>query len=153
VWLPINETYSNNALGFCSGGLGLVQACDLRIVCENTRMWFPEVDINLPLTWGLTARLVRDLGRPKAMELITMGSNFPAQDAFRLGFVNQVVQNEKELDQVVQKWVSILGLKNASTLHIIKTQFRQLDSLVDLGRVTDSDNDLLLYNKMLDSNL
>mmetsp|Transcript_13817 Transcript_13817/g.16742 ORF Transcript_13817/g.16742 Transcript_13817/m.16742 type:complete len:83 (+) Transcript_13817:3-251(+) len=82
-----------------------------------------------------------------------MGSNFPAQDAFRLGFVNQVVQNEKELDQVVQKWVSILGLKNASTLHIIKTQFRQLDSLVDLGRVTDSDNDLLLYNKMLDSNL
>lgn len=73
MWLPINETYSNNALGFCSGGLGLVQACDLRIVCENTRMWFPEVDINLPLTWGLTARLVRDLGRPKAMELITMG--------------------------------------------------------------------------------
>eukprot|EP00511_Aplanochytrium_stocchinoi_P010400 CAMPEP_0204873004 /NCGR_PEP_ID=MMETSP1348-20121228/39460_1 /ASSEMBLY_ACC=CAM_ASM_000700 /TAXON_ID=215587 /ORGANISM="Aplanochytrium stocchinoi, Strain GSBS06" /LENGTH=266 /DNA_ID=CAMNT_0052028111 /DNA_START=48 /DNA_END=848 /DNA_ORIENTATION=+ len=135
------------------GGFGLMQACDLRIVVENTRLWLPEVDIKLPLTWGLTARLIRDVGRAKAMELIAMGTDLAVRDAYRLGLVNRIAKDEEELDATVREWLAVLGTKNKSTLHFIKTQFRQLDIMVDLGRATDTDNDYLLYNRLLDASL
>ena len=135
------------------GGFGLLQACDMRIVVENARLWFPEVDINLPLTWGLTARAIRDLGRAKAMELISMGNDLPVTDAYRLGLVNKIAKDEADLDIIIKDMVVTLGNKNASTLHFIKTHFKQLDNMVDLGRATDTDNDYLLYNRMLDASL
>ena len=135
------------------GGFGLLQACDMRIVVENARLWFPEVDINLPLTWGLTARAIRDLGRAKAMELISMGNDLPVIDAYRLGLVNKIAKDEADLDIIIKDMVVTLGNKNASTLHFIKTHFKQLDNMVDLGRATDTDNDYLLYNRMLDASL
>ena len=125
----------------------------MRIVVENARLWFPEVDINLPLTWGLTARAIRDLGRAKAMELISMGNDLPVIDAYRLGLVNKIAKDEADLDIIIKDMVVTLGNKNASTLHFIKTHFKQLDNMVDLGRATDTDNDYLLYNRMLDASL
>ena len=136
----------------CRRWFGLLQACDMRIVVENARLWFPEVDINLPLTWGLTARAIRDLGRAKAMELIPMGNDLPVIDAYRLGLVNKIAKDEADLDIIIKDMVVTLGNKNASTLHFIKTHFKQLDNMVDLGRATDTDN-WLLYNRMLDASL
>ena len=109
------------------GGFGLLQACDMRVIVENARLWFPEVDINLPLTWGLTARAIRDLGRAKAMELISMGNDLPVM-IYRLGLVNKIIKDEADLDIIIKHMVVTLGNKNASTLHFIK-HFKQLDNI------------------------
>ena len=82
-----------------------------------------------------------------------MGNDLPVIDAYRLGLVNKIAKDEADLDIIIKDMVVTLGNKNASTLHFIKTHFKQLDNMVDLGRATDTDNDYLLYNRMLDASL
>ena len=135
------------------GGFGLMLACDLRLCTHDARLWLPEVDINMPLTWGLTARLIRDIGRPKAMELIAFCDDLLPETALRLGLINQVATSELELEQIAIQWAERLANKNPTTLHLVKTQFKSLDHTIDLGNSTMFDNDWLLYNKMLDAKL
>jgi enoyl-CoA hydratase/carnithine racemase len=132
------------------GGFGLMCACDLRIVTMDTRLYLPEVDIAVPLTWGLTTRLIRDVGRPKAMELITLCDDLPPIQALSLGLINKVVADEQALDAAVDGWAARLAAKNGTALHLVKTQFRASDYSADLGNVTEFDNDWLLYREYLD---
>jgi len=74
------------------GGFGLVLACDLRVVEKNTLLCFPEIDIGVPVPWGLAPLLIRDAGLPVAKELMWMGSDITARRAMRLGLVNRVCE-------------------------------------------------------------
>ena len=132
------------------GGFGLMHACDMKVCTRDARLWLPEVDLQIPLTWGLTARMIRDVGRSRAMELITLCDDISPADAVRLGVVNRVVENEGELEGVVLDWATRLARKNETTLHLVKTQFRALNRNIDIGDATETDNDFLLYSKMLD---
>lgn len=133
------------------GGFGLMHACDMKVCTHDARLWLPEVDLQIPLTWGLTARLIRDVGRSRAMELITLCDDIKPEDAKRLGVVNRVVADERELEGVVLDWAARLARKNESTLHLVKTQFRALNRNIDIGDATETDNDFLLYSRMLDA--
>jgi len=132
------------------GGFGLMCSCDIRVVTKDATLSLPEVDLSLPLTWGLTARLIKDVGRPKAMELITLCESLAPSEALSLGMINRVAADEKELDTVVDDWAARLASKNETTLHLVKTQFRALDHMMDTGDVTAYDNDLILYRAYLD---
>ena len=125
-------------------------ACDFRFVTADSRLYLPEVNIQVPLTWGLTARLIRDIGRPKAMELITLCDDLPPAQAESLGLINGVAQSEAELEELVNTTANRLTGQNETTLHLVKTQFRALDHTVDSGDVTEMDNDMLLYRGLLD---
>jgi enoyl-CoA hydratase/carnithine racemase len=132
------------------GGFGVMEACDLRVVCADARLWLPEVDVGVPLTWGLTAALTRDVGRAKAMELIALCDNLPAEDALRLGLVNKVVSGRNELDLTVAAMATRLARKSPLVLQLVKTQFRALRPCNNAGDVTVYDNDLLLYTGLLE---
>lgn len=85
--------------GVClGGGLELAMSCHLRVTGDRARFGQPEINLGIIPGWGGTQRLPRLIGRAKAIEWILTGDLVMAQEALRLGLVNQVVPQ----DQVVK---------------------------------------------------
>lgn len=84
--------------GVClGGGLELAMSCHLRICGDRARFGQPEVTLGIIPGWGGTQRLPRLIGKAKATELILTGDIVQAQEAARLGVVNQVVPQDHVL--------------------------------------------------------
>ena len=78
--------------GFC-GGLGceLALTADFRISSESATLGVPEIILGIIPDCGGTTRLTRMLGPARAKELIMTGDMIPAQRAYEMGLLNQVV--------------------------------------------------------------
>ena len=85
---PVIGAINGFALG---GGTEMALACHMRIASENAKMGQPEVKLGLIPGFGGTQRLARLVGKGQAMELILSGRVIDAQEALRIGLVNQVV--------------------------------------------------------------
>ena len=85
---PVIAAINGYALG---GGCELAMACTLRIASENARLGQPEVKLGIIPGYAGTQRLPRLVGKGRALELILTGEPISAQDALRIGLVNQVV--------------------------------------------------------------
>jgi len=84
--------------GVClGGGLELAMACHLRIAGDRARFGQPEINLGIIPGWGGTQRLPRLIGKAKATEWILTGDIVMAQEALRLGVVNQVVPQDQVL--------------------------------------------------------
>lgn len=82
--------------GAClGGGMELALACDIRIAAHNGRFGQPEVNLGIIPGWGGTQRLPRLVGTGLARELIFTGRIIDAEEALRIGLVNQVVPYEE----------------------------------------------------------
>lgn len=104
LWKPMVAAINGMALG---GGLELALACDIRIVAENARLGTPEVTLGLIPGWGGTQRLPRVIPWCKAAELLLMGKLIDAQEAYRIGLVNQVVP-QAEVMATAKEWAEAL---------------------------------------------
>ena len=84
--------------GVClGGGLELAMACHLRISGDRARFGQPEITLGIIPGWGGTQRLPRLIGKAKATEWILTGDMVTAQEALRLGLINQVVAQDQVL--------------------------------------------------------
>src|SRR5687767_12257974 len=89
--------------GHCvGGGLEVAMAADIRVARKGAgRMGLPEVSLGVLPGTGGTQRLVRIVGKSKAIELMAMGQLFDFERGLELGLVNQVIDAESG-DQFVQ---------------------------------------------------
>jgi enoyl-CoA hydratase len=87
--------------GLClGGGLELAMACDIRIASDSSRFGQPETFVGIIPGGGGTQRLPRLVGVGKAKELIFTGNMIDAEEALRIGLINQMVSAD-ELEKVV----------------------------------------------------
>lgn len=86
--VPIIAAVNGFALG---GGCEMMLACDFAIASENARFGFPEVGLGVVPGFGGTTRLTRRIGNGMARQLLFTGSHVKAEEALRLGLVNEVV--------------------------------------------------------------
>jgi len=86
--------------GFALGaGLQIALACDIRIAARGAQLGLLEHKYGILPDLGGTQRLPRVVGPGKAIELITTAAKIDAEEAFRIGLVEQLVGDE-ELDSV-----------------------------------------------------
>ena len=85
---PVIACINGFALG---GGCELAMACTLRLASENAKLGQPEVKLGLIPGYGGTQRLPRLVGKGVAMQLVLTGEMISAQEAHRIGLVNEVV--------------------------------------------------------------
>ena len=82
--------------GHCvGGGLEVAMAADIRIARKGAgKMGLPEVSLGVLPGTGGTQRLVRIVGKSKAIELMAMGQLFDFERGVELGIVNQIFEAE-----------------------------------------------------------
>ncbi len=81
------------------GGLELALACDIRMAASGSRMGFPETKLGLYPCWGGTQRGARLIGPGRTKKLIFTGEMVTATEAFSIGLVEQVVDQEKLMEE------------------------------------------------------
>ena len=77
------------------GGCEIAMACDIRIASNNAIFGQPEVGLGIIPGFGGTQRLARLVGMGRAKELIFTCDNINAEEAYRIGLVNKVVEPEE----------------------------------------------------------
>lgn len=92
--VPVVAAVNGFALG---GGCELAMSCHLRIAGEKAKFGQPEVNLGLIPGYGGTQRLIQMLGKTKAMELMLTADMLGAEEALKLGLVNQVVPAGEEV--------------------------------------------------------
>jgi len=85
---PVVAAINGFALG---AGCETAMACTIRIAVENAKFGQPEVKLGLLPGGGGTQRLPRLVGKGRALQLILSGEMIDAQEAYRIGLVNEVV--------------------------------------------------------------
>lgn len=103
--LPVIAAVNGFALG---GGNELAMSCDFRICSENAVFGQPEVGLGITPGFGGTQRLARLVGAGYAKYMIYTARNIKADEAYRIGLVNQVVPAE-ELMATAEKLASIIA--------------------------------------------
>src|SRR6266436_1985007 len=85
---PVVAAINGFALG---GGCEAALACTIRLAAETAKFGLPEVKLGIIPGYGGTQRLPRLIGKGVALQLILSGAMIDAQEAYRLGLVNEVV--------------------------------------------------------------
>lgn len=80
-----------------AGGMELALACDLRVVSDSTTLGLAEVKRGLIPAAGGIARVSRQLGWAAAAEILLVGDQISAAEAYRIGLVNRVVAADQVL--------------------------------------------------------
>jgi enoyl-CoA hydratase/carnithine racemase len=126
--MPTIAAIEGNALG---GGLELALCCDLRIASERARIGLPEVRLAVTPGAGGTQRLPRVVGPARARELILTGKVLTAEEAERIGLVNEVVPVGQAVTRATEIATEIAQRGPVAV--------REAKRLIDLATDTDID--------------
>jgi len=97
------------------GGFEQLLYCDLRIASNNTRIMLPELRVGLFFSNASTKLLPRIIGEGRAKQLMYLGSEINAEDAFNIGLVNQVCKPEG-LERILKRTANTITQKDHSAL-------------------------------------
>ncbi len=86
---PVIAAVNGLALG---GGCETALACTIRLASSGAKFGQPEIKLGLIPGFGGTQRLARLVGKGIALQLILTGEMISAEDAYRIGLVNEIVE-------------------------------------------------------------
>ncbi len=128
---PVIMAVNGYALG---GGCELAMAGDIRIASKNARFGQPEINLGIIPGYGGTQRLPRLVGQGMAKYLCMTGDQITAEEAWRIGLVEKVVEPDALMDEAFQL-AEKLAAKPPIALHLIKKAIQE-------GTQMDLDNGL-----------
>ena len=104
---PVIACINGFALG---GGCEIAMACTMRIASEKAKLGQPEVKLGLIPGYGGTQRLPRLVGTGLAMQILLTGEMITAQEAHRIGLVNEVVPADRLIPRAEEIAQKIIGM-------------------------------------------
>ena len=138
--MPVLAAVNGMALG---GGCEISMSCDIRICSENAVFGQPEVGLGITPGFGGTQRLARIVGTGKAKEMIYGARNIKAEEAYRIGLVNNVYPAE-ELMPAAKKLASTIA-RNAPIA------VRNCKRAINEGIQVDMDQAIVIEEKLFGS--
>lgn len=135
--ITIARTHSHTI----GAGVLLAAASDFRIGAEDTVFRLPEVELGLPLSWGGTPLLIKELGAARAREMILTCRPFSAHEAHLVGLLNTVCSRE-ELDDQIEQWVERFLRLPHHACEATKQQFQRYSAATRMADVTGTDADI-----------
>lgn len=113
---PVIGKINGAAIG---GGVGFVAVCDIAIAAESALFSFSEVKIGLvPACIG--PYVVKKIGEGKAREFFITGERMKAKKAFKIGLVNNYVDDD-ELDETIDNLVKMIKSSGPEAIAVAKT--------------------------------
>lgn len=115
---PSIALIDGRALG---GGLELAMACTLRFASPAARFGLPEVMLGLIPGGGGTQRLPQLVGRGRALELMLTGREIGAEEAWRIGLVDRLLDGDvlRETLDVARRMAGASGPAMAAIIHCV----------------------------------
>ena len=95
---PVISAINGHCIGY---GLTLALSSDIRIASDQARFGYPEVKIGTPTVIG-AIRLPRIAALGPAMELLLTGDLVPADEAYRLGLINRLLEPDQVLESAME---------------------------------------------------
>ncbi len=113
--------------GYCvGGGVSIAITCDLRIAADDARFGVPAARLGLGYHYHGMEKLMRLVGPAYTKEIFfTARTDFSAQDALRMGLVNQVVP-KAELERFTREYALTIARNAPLTLRSAKATVEQL---------------------------
>jgi enoyl-CoA hydratase/carnithine racemase len=129
--------------GYCvGGGVGIAIGCDMRIASDDARFGIPAARLGLGYHYKGMEKLMKLVGPAYTKEIFfTARTDFSAQDALRMGLVNQVVP-KGELESFTRNYASTMARNAPLTLRSAKATVEQLVK-------PDGERDLALLDKLI----
>lgn len=128
VPVPVIACVNGFALG---GGCELAMACDYIFATKSAVFGQPEVNLGLIPGFGGCVRLFRRIGIGLAKELIYTGRNVKADEALRIGLVNQVFETKEALIKGAEESLAMIQTKSPFAVTVCKETINAAD-----GRTT-----------------
>ena len=114
--------------GYCFGSGFEIAACaDMRVGVQGAKFGMPEVRFGIPSGMEASA-LPRLIGWGKATELVLTGDHIDADEAYRIGFLNRLVERS-EMDGVVDQWIASLMAGGPNAIRIQKRLIMDWDRM------------------------
>jgi enoyl-CoA hydratase len=111
--------------GYCiGGGVGTALACDLRIAAEGSRFGIPAAKLGLGYGYEGIKKLIDLVGPAHAREIFYTARQFSAEEARRMGLVNQVVPADK-LESYVKDYCEMIAANAPLTVRSVKLIVRE----------------------------
>lgn len=110
---PVIAAVSGFALG---GGCELAMMCDLIIASDTAKFGQPEIKLGIIPGMGGTQRLVRAIGKAKAMEMCLTGRMMDAQEAEQAGLVARIVPAAELHDKALELAATIASMSTPMTM-------------------------------------
>jgi 2-(1,2-epoxy-1,2-dihydrophenyl)acetyl-CoA isomerase len=123
---PVIAAVQGYALG---AGCEFALACDLVVVARDAVLGFPEVEVGLSITGGVTKLLPQVMGSARAKHFVLLGERIPAEVAMRHGLASSLVDSEELMAAARAQARRLASLPQAS----LRTAKRALDRAPMVG--------------------
>jgi enoyl-CoA hydratase len=111
--------------GYCiGGGVGTALACDLRIAAEGSRYGIPAAKLGLGYAYDGIKKLIDLVGPAYAREIFYTARQFSAEEALRMGLINQVVPAD-QLETYVKDYCEMIAANAPLTVRSVKIIVRE----------------------------
>ncbi len=129
--------------GYClGGGVGTALSCDIRIAAEGARFGIPAAKLGLGYAYDGIRRLIDLVGPAAAREIFYTARQFSAEEALRMGLVNQVIPEER-IESYVNEYCAMIAENAPLTLRAVKIIVRE--AVKDAG-----ERDMALCTRVVD---
>ncbi|HEV7240761.1 MAG TPA: enoyl-CoA hydratase [Thermoanaerobaculia bacterium] len=139
---PVIAAINGYALG---GGCELAMHCDIIVAGEGAQFGQPEIKVGIMPGAGGTQRLVRAVGKFRAMKILMTGEPFPARDALAMGLVSEVVPDAEVFGRGLAIAKTIAAMPPLAILQIKEAVLAGEDSSLQAGLMLERKAFQLLF--------
>ena len=111
-----------------AGGCGLASVCDFIFAVPEAKFGYTEVKIGF-IPAIVMVFLLRKIGEAKAKQLLLSGDLITAEDAYRIGLINYIVDKEKIENEVLEFSHRLIHTNSSNSMELTKQMMASIQSL------------------------